>query len=134
MACGNAWTPARIIGHLKGHNFTLTSEHSEELHCVFIEHGVTENTNIVLPLPGGPPVEGLSITHGGHCCLSCNYCCPSFSAFEKHWSQKHSGNCTPARHAFTLGDIQTFFWPTPQHWFRINPTLALSTLQDPFTT
>lgn len=36
-------------------------------------------------------------------------------------------------HAFTLGDIQTFFWPTPQHWFRINPTLALSTLQDPFT-
>lgn len=132
MVCGTAWIPSSLLGHLKSHGLVPTLEQVHELQSDIVQHMVNETTDIISPLPGGPPVEGLSITHNGHCCQHCSYCSPKFSSFKKHWGQKHPDIKIPAREAFQLGDIQTFFSPSPQRWFRVNPSLSCQPLTDPF--
>lgn len=132
MVCESAWLPSSLAGHLKTHGFTLTSQQSQDLQSELVTHNVEHTSDLTLPLPGGPPIEGLSITTDGHCCTQCTYCSPTFHAFETHWCRKHPNITTPARDAFILGDIQTFFRPSPQRWFRVNATLSALPPNDPF--
>lgn len=132
MVCKTAWTPKRLIGHLKSHGLIPTTQQTEELRTTLILNDVNETSDVTPPVAGGPPIEGLEIIENGHCCLYCSYCCPTFTRFEKHWSQKHRDNRISAQNAFTLSSIQTFFRPTPQQWFKVNPALTSLTLDDPF--
>lgn len=132
MVCGSAWIPSSLTGHLKTHGFTLTTQQSEELQSELVIHDIKDTSNIAPPLPGGPPIEGLSVVSNGHCCTHCTYCSPTFNTFETHWCKKHPDITTPARDAFILGDIQTFFRPSPQRWFRVNAALTALQMDDPF--
>lgn len=132
MICGTAWIPSSLIGHLKSHGLIPTSQQSEDLHTELVKHHVADTSDVLPPPPGGPPIEGLSITPNGHCCKCCTYCCPTFAAFAVHWSSKHRDITTPAREAFTLSDIQTFFKPSPQRWFKVNAALSQLQMDDPF--
>lgn len=78
------------------------------------------DANTPQPLPGGPPIECLQIITDGYCCNHCTYCAPSHKAFQNHWySSVHKNDKTSCAKAYHLGSIQTFFHPSPQHWFEV---------------
>jgi hypothetical protein len=120
--------------HLKTHGIELaTQDQMKKFQLAMNEFDISMTTNIPIPSPLGPPIECLQITPDGYCCNHCLYCAPSLKAFQNHWfGSTHKNDKTPSALTFHRGAIQSFFNPSPQHWFEVNPTLATLSSLDPF--
>ena len=135
VCCETIHLPTRMLHHLESHGLKLrTDEHFRLFEQALQEFDVSQTENIAPPTPLGPPVECLKVTHGGYCCNHCSYCVPTQGSFKNHWSssvhKNDKGSHTSAHHR---GSIQTFYYPTWQCWFEVNPALAGLSPLDPFS-
>jgi hypothetical protein len=132
ISCNIALLPSTTPGHMRNtHNKTMSTDDIRELDDVLQLHQVLTTTDVQVPPPGGPPVEGLAIQLDGYACSECSACTQTYKTFKNHWSMDHKEFDAPARKSYRKTAIQSFF-PTPLHPFAVNPSLASIATSDPF--
>jgi Orsellinic acid/F9775 biosynthesis cluster protein D len=132
IACKAAKKPCDLKGHLKKHQLDLTKSQQSELESICKRLGVNPGSDVALPAPNGPPVEGLKLIKG-YCCTHCSYCAPEKRTIQTHWSRAHRGIVAFDNGRFTQGSLQSFFDPIPLKYFQVNPDLEGVATNDPYT-
>lgn len=133
MSCGVAWTPGNVVNHLKNtHQIVMTPSQKASLTEAVEYFRIPDHPREEVPLPRGPPIEGLAIVDDGHCCNVCNYAVPLLASFTKHWNHEHPTEPELPIGRFHIAPIQTFYHPTPQKYFEVDPSLLLANSDDPY--
>jgi len=132
--CMSGVPPQKAVKHAKGHGVKLTRNEwasiDEELLRVQLPSNDDEVANFA---PTTAPIVGLSIEEG-FSCPSCVYCCLSEATMIKHWSISHRDDHTPAKVAIRAVHIQALFAMLgDSRWFKVNPSLAGLSADDPFS-
>lgn len=78
---------------------------------------VTHEDDIILPKPGGPPVEVLAVEDGFKCTL-CYKAGRSTKTLLNHFALEHGEDDAPARYVPTK--VQTFMKPRPLRYFAVS--------------
>lgn len=133
LACEEAVLPGKLLKHLKGHKYHLPADTLSNwtvfLDSLILEHELAmEESDVVVPRPGGCPVQGLRIRSGGIKCGDCDQVFLSTKSWQNHKGRDHRGFGL----ATSLCSYQSFFRRTPTY-FLVDPLLTPTSQRSAFT-
>lgn len=128
-----------VPGHVPGHMWKQHGIKIEDLDGLTIDiqkyRIIVLPQDVVVPAPGGPPVEGIRIQTGFGCRFAhCGYACPLLDSMRRHIRDTHKGCNTMTKDEMidSNKEIQTLFSTISRKFFTVNSGLSKVPMCDPF--
>lgn len=126
VECEHVCIPDKICGHLKSHN--ISRKNVEALLKELVGYyGIHEGSDIPMPEPGGPAIEGIKVWPGFQC-SECNYVALEAESLRRH-TRSHDSNPK-----YTKCSAQTLFRPLPIRYFSVTVPEEPTKAEDIFQT
>lgn len=129
LTCQHAVLPAAAVGHASSKHGLVVADDIDGpaiMAGLIEEHDLAMDDNsIVLPLPGGPPVEAIAVEDGFKC-VRCNKAGVHPKTLANHFPIDHKGDKTLPDNRMVATKVQTFMTPVPQRYFAVTEPLAVT--------